>query len=199
MRRICAALLLLALPGCGGPRASSPAAAPAAIPVQFRDVTARSGITFRHRFGGFGKKYFVESSGSGLCFFDYDNDGDPDLYVVQAGTLPTRPGYGGAENRSALYRNDGGGHFTDVTDQAGVPNLRYGQGACAGDYNNDGLLDLFVTSYGANRLYQNNGNGTFTDRSKEAGLAGQLGGLNLLQTYYDNDGHRDILVLRGGW
>jgi hypothetical protein len=159
-------------------------------------VTARSGITFRHRFGGFGKKYFVESSGSGLCFFDYDNDGDPDLYVVQAGTLPTRPGYGGAENRSALYRNDGGGHFTDVTDQAGVPNLRYGQGACAGDYNNDGLLDLFVTSYGANRLYQNNGNGTFTDVTREAGVDST--GYNTSAAFcdYDHDGFLDLYVAR---
>lgn len=161
-----------------------------ALPVQFVDVARESGVTFRHRHGGTGHKYFVETNGSGACFFDYDNDGAPDLYLVQSGDLPNSPAFGRAGNRSVLYHNDGRGRFTDVTDRAGVGNFRYGQGACAGDFDGDGFLDLYVTNYGANRLYRNNGNGTFTDVADRVGVASS--GYHSSATFFDMDGDGDL-------
>ena len=183
------------------------------------DVAGHSGVRFTHRHGGFGKKYFVETSGAGACFFDYDNDGAPDLYLVQSGTLPGRPGFGGPSNRSVLYRNDGKGRFTDVTDRAGVGNYRYGQGACAGDYDNDGDLDLYLVqsqmlgkgktvkdalfppkSPLTDRLYRNDlivgpdGKRTlrFTDVTEQAGINIATYGMGVAAADIDNDGFIDI-------
>jgi len=187
-------LLALGLAGCGARMSSSPIP-DAPIPVHFTDVARASGIGFTHRHGGIGRKYFVETSGSGACFFDYDQDGDPDLFVVQSGLLPTRPGFGGAQNRSVLYRNDRG-RFVDVTDRAGVGNFGYGQGCCAADYDGDGDLDLFVTNFGSNRLYRNEGNGTFKDVTAAAQVA--LPGYNTGAAFadIDGDGYLDLYVSR---
>jgi len=199
MRSPLHSLLLLAicpLALAAGCRKEDAAAAPPPAPVTFTDITRQAGITFKHQHGGSGAKRFIEVSGSGACFFDYDNDGDPDLYLVQSGPHPDAPGFGGAGNRSALYRNEGGARFTDVTESAGVANGGYGQGACAGDYDGDGFLDLFVTNYGANRLYRNRGDGTFTDVSRRAGVtsSGYHAGAAFLDI--DGDGWLDLYVTR---
>jgi hypothetical protein len=187
--------LLLPLVPAGCKPSAAQKGALAAVPVRFTDVTSEAGIDFVHSHGGFGKKYFVETSGSGACFFDYDKDGKPDLYVVQSGTLPGRPGFG-TRNRSVLYRNVGEGRFEDVTARAGVANNAYGQGACAGDYDSDGDLDLYVTNFGANHLYRNNGDGTFTDVTAKAGVA--VPGYNTSAAFsdIDVDGDLDLYVAR---
>lgn len=137
--------------------------------IGFTDVTAALGIQFRDVNGESGKKYFIEPLGRGVALFDFDNDGDLDLYLVNGCDLPreTSP----IPPRNALYRNDEG-TFTDVTTEASVGDMGYGLGCCVGDYNNDGLADLYVTNYGANVLYRNNGNGTFTDVTHHAGVSG---------------------------
>lgn len=123
---------------------------------------------FQHEDGRSYKKYFVETLGSGLALFDYDNDNDVDIYLVNGSDLDAPDTTTDATNR--LYRNDGTGHFTDVTETSGVGHQGYGVGACVGDYDNDGWLDVYVTNFGANVLYRNNGDGTFSDRTAEAGV-----------------------------
>ena len=134
--------------------------------VTFTEVTEESGVTFDHEDGRSYKKYFVETLGSGVALFDYDNDNDVDIYLVNGTDLDASDTASDAMNR--LYRNDGTGHFVDVTEASGVGDRGYGAGVCVGDYDNDGWLDLYVTNFGANVLYRNNGDGTFTDRTTEA-------------------------------
>ena len=114
--------------------------------IQFVDVTLEAGIHWKHVDGRSGQKYFMETLGSGAAFFDYDADGDPDLYFVNGAPLP---GYVSQEiPTNCLYQNNGDGTFTDVTEKAGVGDTGYGHGCAVGDYNNDGKLDLYVTNYG---------------------------------------------------
>ena len=127
---------------------------PPAPAVRFVDATAESGIDFVHTSGRSGRKYGVETIGSGAAFFDYNRDGWMDLYVVNGADLP---GYVSAvPPQNALYRN-GGGHFAEVGASLGVADEGYGMGASAGDYDNDGDADLFVANFGRNRLYRNEG------------------------------------------
>ena len=129
--------------------------------IQFVDVTSEAGIHFKHTDGRSGQKYLLETLGSGAVFFDYDNDGDIDLYVVNGADLP---GFiSPVAPTNVLYRNNGNATFTDVTAQAGVGHTGYGMGCAAADYDNDGYQDLYVANYGQNVLYHNNGDGTFTD------------------------------------
>ena len=115
--------------------------------IQFVDVTQEAGIHYKHVDGRSGQKYFMETLGSGAAFFDYDTDGDPDLYFVNGAPLP---GYVSQETpTNCLYENNGDGTFTDVTEKAGVGDTGYGHGCAVGDYNNDGKLDLYVTNYGS--------------------------------------------------
>ena len=161
--------------------------------VQFIDVTETAGIDFVHVDGRSGQKYFMETLGSGAVFFDYDNDGDPDLYLVNGAPLP---GYQGTEVPiNHLYENNGDGKFTDVTERAGVGDTGYGHGCAAGDYDNDGDLDLYVTNYGANRLYQNNDDGTFTDVTKAAGVEETRWSTSCAFADYDRDGDLDLYVV----
>ena len=168
----------------------------------FEDATARSGIRFRHAASKTQEKYLPESMGAGVAMFDYDNDGRLDLFFVNgaalrdpmpAGAIPdkTDPRYW---NR--LYRNNGDGSFTDVTDASGLRGEGYGMGVAAGDYNNDGFQDLYVTSLGQNRLYRNNGDGTFTDVTAKAGVAGAGWSVSAAFVDYDRDGHLDLIVTR---
>ncbi len=136
--------------------------------IPFTEVTEKSGVTFRHEDGRSYKKYFVETLGSGVALFDYDNDDDVDIYFVNGTNLDLSDTVRDAMNR--LYRNDGTGYFVDVTEASGVGDRGYGAGVCVGDYDNDGWLDLYVTNFSSNVLYRNNGNGTFTDRTAEAGV-----------------------------
>ena len=163
-----------------------------ADPPRFVDVTASSGISFRHIHGGTGKKYFVETMGAGCAFLDYNNDGRLDAFAVNGGALP---GYKGERPLNRLYRNEGGGRFSDVTEAAGVGVTAYGMGCCAGDYDNDGYEDLYVTCYGPNSLFHNNGDGTFTEVGRKAGVAGDsVWSVGCAFLDYDNDGYLDLYV-----
>ena len=160
--------------------------------VTFTDVTEESGITFQHEDGRSYKKYFVETLGSGVALFDYDNDNDVDIYLVNGTNLDSPDAVPDAMNR--LYRNDGTGHFVDVTEISGVGHRGYGAGVCVGDYDNDGWLDLYVTNFKANVLYRNNGDGTFTDRTVEAGVQDLNWSAGCAFADVDADGDLDLYV-----
>ena len=161
--------------------------------IQFVDVTQEAGIHWKHVDGRSGQKYFMETLGSGAAFFDYDTDGDPDLYFVNGAPLP---GYVSQEiPTNCLYRNNGDGTFTDVTEKAGVGDTGYGHGCAVGDYNNDGQLDLYVTNYGTNRLYRNNGDGTFAEVAESAGVTEPRWSTSCAFADYDRDGNLDLYVV----
>ena len=165
----------------------------AAPHIQFVDVTQAAGIHWKHVDGRSGQKYFMETLGSGAAFFDYDKDGDPDLYLVNSAPLP---GYVSQEiPTNCLYRNNGDGTFTDVTEKAGVGDTGYGHGCAVGDYDNDGNLDLYVTNYGVNRLYRNNGDGTFTEVAESAGVTEPRWSTGCAFADYDRDGNLDLYVV----
>ncbi len=171
-------------------------APPAAF--RFRDAGARAGLGGITVCGRERKSSVVEVNGSGLCWFDYNNDGLLDLYVVNGGTIEDlqaqRNGARGSHH-NYLYRNNGDGTFTDVTDQAGVAGFRWGAGCAAADYDNDGFTDLLVTNLGENFLFRNNGNGTFTEVAKAAGVAGGFDWhTGAAFGDYDGDGHLDLYV-----
>ena len=158
----------------------------------FVDVTESAGITFVHTDGRSGLRLFNEFLGSGGGFFDYDGDGDLDIYLVN-GAIQT----GGEQNHTphnVLYRNEGNHTFTDVTDEAGVGSTAYGVGATIGDYDNDGDIDLYVTNFGEDQLYRNNGDGTFTDVTGYANVNNPKWGTSCAFADVDNDGHLDLYV-----
>jgi hypothetical protein len=156
--------------------------------VVFTDVTKASGVTFKHTYSP-DKKYILESMSGGVALFDYDNDGWQDIYFVNSPTVAEPTGA-----RSELWRNNGDGTFTDVTDKAGVGSPGWGMGVCAGDYDNDGWEDLYITCFGANRLYRNNGDGTFTDVAAKAGVADPRWSTGAAFGDYNNDGRLDLFV-----
>ena len=160
--------------------------------VTFTDVTAESGVTFQHEDGRSYKKYFVETLGSGVALFDYDNDNDMDIYLVNGTNLDSADAVPDALNR--LYRNDGTGRFVDVTEASGVGDRGYGAGVCVGDYDNDGWLDLYVTNFSSNVLYRNNGDSTFTDRTAEAGVQVLDWSAGCAFADVDADGDLDLYV-----
>jgi hypothetical protein len=136
--------------------------------VVLKDITRETGITFKHTDGGSGRRYIMETVSAGLALFDYDSDGDVDLYFLNGAPLKGTKVDQIPKNR--LYRNEGGWTFTDVTESAGVGDPGYGLGVTIGDYDNDGDPDLYLNNYGPNVLYRNNGDGTFTDVTKKAGV-----------------------------
>ncbi len=159
---------------------------------KFVDATAAAGIHFAHVNGGSGRFYYVETYGSGAAFIDYDSDGDEDLYLVNGAVLP-----GFLERRrpkNVLYRNKGNGKFEEITDKAGVGDEGYGMGVCAGDYNNDGHVDLYVTNFGANVLYSNGGDGSFVDATETAGIGDKRLSMSAAFADIDNDGDLDLYV-----
>jgi hypothetical protein len=164
------------------------------VKIQFTNVTAPAGIKFVHYRGNDGIPINREIFGPGVCVADFDGDGFQDIYFVNGRDLYNR----GISARNALYRNNGDGIFTDVTETAGVPGTGYGLGCVWGDYDNDGFPDLYVTQYGRNVLYHNNGNGTFTDVTDKAGVAGMEFGAPFHSgaTFfdYDRDGRLDLYV-----
>jgi hypothetical protein len=170
-----------ALPSADGPK------------LLFRDVAAEAGITFQHHAAP-EKKYIVESMSGGVAFFDFDNDGLIDIYLVDSLTVETAHNPQAA--RSALYRNLGNGKFQDVTDKAGVGHPGWGMGVCTADFDGDGWEDLYVTTLGKNRLYRNNHDGTFTDVAEQEGVAGGGWSAGCGFADYDRDGNLDLFVSR---
>ena len=168
---------------------------PAPFAVNFVDVARESGLNAKTVFGGEHKnKYLLETTGCGVAFYDYDNDGWLDIFLVNGTTLQGFPA--GQEPTSHLFKNNRDGTFTDVTVKAGLVRSGWGQGVCIGDYDNDGFEDLFVTYFGKNVLYHNNGDGTFTDVSEKAGVAGNKArwGTGCAFVDYDRDGRLDLFV-----
>jgi len=160
--------------------------------VTFRDITQQSGIRFVHNNAAFGKKYLPETMGPGVAFIDYDNDGWPDIFLVNGTNWPSQPS---KHSTPKLYHNNHDGTFTDVTSKAGLDIELFGMGAAVGDYDNDGFDDLFVTALGQSRLFHNNGNGTFTDVTQKAGLAGPKEfSTSAAWVDYDKDGKLDLVV-----
>jgi len=166
--------------------------------VSFVDVVQQSGLNVETIYGGVGSnKYLLETTGCGLAFYDYDNDGWLDLFLVNGWRLEGFPA--GQEPHCHLFKNNRDGTFTDVTAGSGLEhNTGWGQACCVGDYDNDGHDDLFVTYYGKVVLYRNHGDGTFTDVTSQAGLAqpGPKKRWNTGCTFvdYDRDGHLDLFV-----
>lgn len=171
---------------------AKPAEAP--VPVHFTDIRKSAGISFVQDSTGSDQKYYLETMGTGVGWIDYDQDGLMDLYLVQSAATdaykPVHP------LRSALYRNNGDGTFTDVTEKAGVSGEgHYGQGVAVGDFDNDGYPDLYVTGYGRAILYHNNGNGTFTDVTAKAGVADEGQWSTSAGWFdFDKDGWLDLVV-----
>src|SRR5215471_11363406 len=167
----------------------------APLGVAFVDIARPAGLKVKTIFGGEKKnKYLLETTGCGIAFYAYDNDGWLDIFVVNGWRLEGFPT--GQEPTCHLYKNNRDGTFTDVTRRAGLARSGWGQGVCIGDYDNDGYEDLFITYYGKNALYHNNGDGTFTDVSEASGITATAGtyGLGVLVADFDNDGWPDIYV-----
>jgi hypothetical protein len=170
--------------GSGGPSEASTGT--------FRDVTQQAGVRFVHNNGAFGKKFLPETLGPGVAFIDYDNDGWPDIFLVNGADWL---GHAQKHTTPKLYHNNHDGTFTDLTHKAGLDVEIYGMGVAVGDYDNDGYDDLFVTALGQSRLFHNNGNGTFTDVTQKAGLAvpHELS-TSAAWIDYDKDGRLDLVV-----
>jgi len=188
-----AAWAAVVLAVCAGRATAPPPVHPeAGASVTFQDITGRAGIHFVHNNGAFGKKFLPETMGPGVAFIDYDNDGWPDIFLVNGTDWP---GHGGKHSTPKLYHNNHDGTFTDVTRKAGLEIEIYGMGVAVGDYDNDGYDDLFLTAMGQNRLFHNNGNGTFTDVTEKAGLRGpQEFSTSAAWLDYDKDGKLDLVV-----
>lgn len=175
------------------------------FPVRFTDVTAAAGIGWQFNNGAEGINFFIEQTGGGVAFLDYNHDGLLDIFAVQGGPVPGAGTPAGRfSTRNVLYRNDGDGTFTDVTREAGLDvQTGYGQGVSVADYDNDGWPDIYVTAYGGNHLFHNNGNGTFQEVTQKAGLgpsaSPEASSVDSWATSsawadYDNDGHLDLYV-----
>jgi hypothetical protein len=162
-------------------------------PVTFTDVAASAGLKFTHERGATPEHHLPETMGSGLAWLDYDNDGWMDLYVVQSGPFPPN---GSPKGQDRLYHNNRDGTFTDVTEKAGLHDTAYGMGVVAGDYDNDGWTDLYVTNFGRNILYHNNRDGTFTDVTEKAGVGGSGWSTSAAFADFDGDGFLDLFVVR---
>jgi hypothetical protein len=166
------------------------AKAPSAI--QFVDVTAAAGISWNIKTLATGPSNLIETMGGGGGFIDYNGDGLLDIYLV-CYSQALQPGKAG-NPRDSLYRNNGNGTFTDVTESTGISNSMRGMGLTVGDYNNDGWPDMYITGFGASKLYRNNGNGTFTDVTEQAGVNNRLWGTSAAFFDYDNDRLLDLYV-----
>jgi hypothetical protein len=177
--KLLAVLLLLSLPA-------------SAEGIKFRDVAKAWGIDFRHHNGSSGQRYLPETNVGGVVMFDFDGDGDQDLFFVDGGALP---GYTGEPGRSRLFRNDGNGHFTDWTERSGLRVTHYANGGAAGDIDGDGDLDVLVTGLGSVQLFRNNGDGTFTDVSGPAGVVDPFWSSSAAFADVDHDGDLDLLIV----
>ncbi len=195
--RLVPPLLLAAIvASCGAPSPPAPAAAPAhsaragpAIP-SFVDVAATAGLKRVLYCGGTDKDHILESLGSGCALVDFDGDGHLDVFLVNAWALDEQPSRVRLKGKNALYRNRGDGSFEDVSARAGIADESWGCGVCAGDYDNDGRVDFYVTNFGPNRLYRNRGDGTFEQVAERAGVADEGWGTG--SAFFDADGDGDL-------
>ena len=160
--------------------------------ITFENVAAAAGIAFTHTNGASPDKYLAETMGSGAVLLDYDNDGLLDLFLVDGGSVADATVNASARHR--LYRNVGKGAFKDVTETSGIRHREYGMGACAGDVDNDGRVDLYITNYGQNELYRNSGNGTFTDVTRSANVGASGWSTSCAFFDMDVDGDLDLFV-----
>jgi hypothetical protein len=170
--------------GAGAAQASSEG-------MSFQEVSKEWGVQFRHHHGGSGKRYMLETMAGGVVIFDFDGDGDEDLFYVDGGSLP---GYDGEPAVSRLFRNDGAGRFIDFTEASGIRLAGYGVGGTAGDFDNDGNVDLYVTVFGANQLFRNRGDGTFSDVTSEARVGDDRWNASAAFSDVDRDGDLDLYV-----
>ena len=161
-----------------------------AVPIVLTDVTAEAGIRFIHNTGAFGDKYLPETLGAGAIWLDADGDGRQDLLLINSTDWPGR----GAGTAPALYRNEGGWSFTDVSRGSGLDDPIYGIGGAVADYDNDGHVDVYLTALGPNRLYSGNGDGAFADVTAAAGVGDPGFSTSALWFDYDRDGHLDLFV-----
>ena len=179
-------LLSLGAVAVGQPRSTT------SLGFRLTDVTASSGLQFRHNNGGYGGKLLPETMGSGCAFIDYDADGWPDILLVNGMDWP---GHKRQRTTLKLYRNNRNGTFSDVTRAAGLDVEMYGMGAAVGDYNNDGFPDILITCVGQNRLFRNTGKGTFVDATQASGLGGRTAfSTSALWFDFDRDGRLDLFV-----
>ncbi len=164
--------------------------------VKFMDITKEAGINFVHQNGAYGDKLLPETMGGGVAFFDFDNDGNQDLLFINSTYWPGHVPPGSPLPTMALYHNDGHGHFTDVTKGSGLDVSFYGMGVAIGDYDNDGLDDVFITAVGGNQLFHNEGGGKFKDVTATAGVGGSTNDWSTCAAFidYDNDGKLDLFV-----
>jgi enediyne biosynthesis protein E4 len=184
----------IALPQAAAPPEPPQKTASSTQIANFIDIAEKAGLTAINVFGGVDtKKYIIETTGTGVAVFDYDNDGWPDIFIVNGTTLEGFPSNEAPTNH--LYHNNHDGTFTDVTAKAGLTATGWGQGVCVGDYDNDGWEDLYVTYYGKNRLYHND-HGVFTEVAEKAGVAGsgKAWGTGCAFVDYNRDGRLDLMV-----
>ena len=176
--------------------------APTVVPARFVDVTAAKGIHFKQEASVTAKKYLLEAMGSGVAAFDYDNDGRLDLFFANGAQLDENMAKDAIPQKTApkywnrLYHQKSDGTFEDVTEKSGLKGIGYSTGVAVGDFDNDGLEDLFVAGYGRNTLYHNNGNGTFTDVTDKAGIGGGGWSTSAAWVDLDRDGKLDLVVAR---
>jgi hypothetical protein len=185
-RTAAAAIAILGWIGAGG------AAQPRQLSVSFHEVSGESGFAFQHVSGASPQKHFEETMGSGAVFLDYDDDGWIDIFVVDGGSVAAPAVSGTARHR--LFRNVKNGTFADVTAASGIRHRAYGMGACAGDYDNDGRVDLYITNAGPNVLYRNAGKGAFVDVTGKAAVGSPLWSTSCAFTDVDRDGDLDLFV-----
>jgi enediyne biosynthesis protein E4 len=170
--------------------------------AKFTEVASALGINFEYAASHTSRKYLIETMGSGVALFDYDNDGRLDIFVVNGAPLSDPTPKGAIPQKTAakywnrLYHQKRDGTFEDVTEKAGLQGVGYGMGVAVGDYDNDGFEDLYVTAYGGNRLYHNNRDGTFTDMTEKAGVGGSGWSTSAAWVDLDGDGLLDLVVLR---
>jgi hypothetical protein len=183
-------------------QSTTPSTAATGVPGNFVDITHPSGVDFRAVASHTPLKYLIETMGSGVAVFDYDNDGRLDIFLVNGarldsptakGTIPQKTG---PQEWNRLYHQTKDGSFEDVTERSGLKGVGYGMGVAVGDYDNDSFPDLYVTAYGDNRLYHNNGDGTFTDVTRQSGTGGSGWSTSAAWVDLDNDGLLDLVVLR---
>jgi hypothetical protein len=196
---VCLALLATRLMAYGQDSASGQMSSTRS---HFSDVTSSVGVHFENIASHTSRKYLIETMGSGVALFDYDNDGRLDIFFVNGASLsdPTPhsviPQKGAPRDWNRLYHQRPNGTFEDITEKAGVQGEGYGMGVAVGDYDNDGYEDLYVTAFGGNKLYHNNRNGTFTDVTDRAGVRGMGWSTSAAWVDLDNDGLLDLVVLR---